>query len=334
MKTILVTGANGFIGSHTLDYLSRQNDIKVIAACRDKSKLSPHFKGDVRVGDFLDPAYLANLLDGVDVVINAMAWTSLLGKAEESNALFYKPTLKLIEQYRTSKATRYVSVSTTSAAAPDSSTDAESIGIPRPFWPHLVNVIKIENHLREIATDEKSVINLRLGLFVGENYNLGLLPILVPRLKTHLVPWVSGGRTTLPLTDGRDLSQAMGLAGLNTELSGFQSFNIVGPSTPTVREVITFLHDEFGLPKPHFSVPFWGAYAFAWLMEQLDTIAPWQPLIVRSIVHLLEETHTDNDRATALLGYQPQHDWQDSIRLQLAEMATRQISPMRMHTAE
>jgi len=31
---------------------------------------------------------------------------------------------------------------------------------------------------------------------------------------------------------------------------------VVGPEVPTVREVITFLHDEYGLPKPHFGVPF------------------------------------------------------------------------------
>ena len=39
MKTILVLGANGFIGSHTLQWLSQQPAIKLIAACRDKSKL-------------------------------------------------------------------------------------------------------------------------------------------------------------------------------------------------------------------------------------------------------------------------------------------------------
>ena len=34
MKTILVTGATGFIGSHTLRYLQQQPAVRLIAACR------------------------------------------------------------------------------------------------------------------------------------------------------------------------------------------------------------------------------------------------------------------------------------------------------------
>jgi nucleoside-diphosphate-sugar epimerase len=52
--------------------------------------------------------------------------------------------------------------------------------------------------------------------------------------------------------------------------------------------------------------------------------------VTRSIVHLLRETHADNDRARALLGYEPVHDWREAVRCQLDEMARRQSRPMRM----
>ena len=67
-----------------------------------------------------------------------------------------------------------------------------------------------------------------------------------------------------------------------------------------------------------------------WLMEKIDLLVPWEPLIVRSIVHLLEETGAGNERVTATLGYQPEYDWRDTIRLQVAEMQQRQQTPMRM----
>lgn len=328
MKTILVTGANGFIGSHTLHWLAQQSDICLIAACRDKSKIPGGFGGEIREGDLRDDAYLEHLMDDVDVVVHAAAWSSLFGHRQESDELFYQPTHQLIEQYLRSDATRFVNISSTSAAAPEHSADAMSEGIPRPFWPHLCNVIRIENELRQAVSAEKSVVNLRLGIFVGEHYGLGILPILLPRLKTHLVPWVQGGNTHLPLADGRDYGQAMGLAALKDGLKGFHSFNVAGKEIPTVRKVILFLHEEFGYPKPHFSVPFSIAYKFSWLMEKLDPILPWEPLIVRSIVHLLEETSADNNRATAVLGYLPQHDWRQTIRSQIAEMKQRQHSPM------
>ena len=330
MKTILVTGASGFIGSHTLNWLSQISDIHLIAACRDTNRLPAGFEGEIRQGDFRDPIYLTHLLDGVDVVVNAMAWTSLWRHRHESEALFLKPTLTLIDRFVNSSASRLINISTTSAASPGKSRDAMSAGVPRHYWPHLCNVIRIENHLREIANDGKCVVNLRLGIFTGEHYALGILPILLPRLRTHLVPWVAGGKTHLPIADGRDYAQAMGLAAIDEKLRGFNSFNVVGKEVPTIREVIMFIHHEFGYPKPHFSVPFIAAYAFAWLMERIDLIVPWEPLIVRSIVHLLEETGADNDRVTAALGYQPQYDWQNAIRLQVAEMQQRQQHPMRM----
>lgn len=330
MKTILVTGANGFIGSHTLNYLSKQSGIRLIAACRNKSSLPSGFKGEVREGDLRDEAYLSSLLYDADVLVNAMAWSSLWGHKKQSDELFYQPTKRLLDQFLKSNASRYVNIGTTAAASPRQSEDALSEGIPRPYWPHLCNSIKIENYMRARASQDKTMINMRLGLFVGEHYGLGLLPILLPRLKTHLVPWVAGGRTEMPIADGRDYGQAMGLAATDETLRGYQSFNAVGKEIPTVREVIEFVHDEFGYPKPHFSVPFVGAFSFAWLMEKIDPVVPWEPLIVRSIIHLLRDTHANNERVTAALGYQPRYDWQEAIRLQVVEMAQRQTRPMRM----
>lgn len=134
----------------------------------------------------------------------------------------------------------------------------------------------------------------------------------------------------MPITDGRDIGQAFALAATAENLANFEGFNIVGPKTATVREVISFLHDEYDLPLPHFSVPFFIAYPFAWLMEKLDPIVPWEPLVTRSIIHLMEETNADNQRAEQKLGYRPTHHWQEAIRDQMAEMSVRETVPMKM----
>ncbi len=330
VKTVLVTGANGFVGSHIIEALSQHHDVQVIAACRDKKTLPEGFNGQVREGDLRDAAYTRTVIEGVDVLCHAASWTSLWGHATESRRLFLEPSLALIEAARAGGVKRFVYTSTTSAAAPESSADPMSRGIPRPLWPHLRNVIAIEDALRECASSTFQVINLRLGLFAGQRYALGLLPILAPRLKTHLVPWVAGARTSMPITDGRDIGQAFALAATTDGLADYEGFNIVGPEIPTVRQVITFLHDEFDLPLPHFSVPFAIAYPFAWIMEKLDPIVPWEPLVTRSIIHLMEHVGVDNGKAERLLGYHPVHQWRDAIRAQMAEMSVRQTRPMRM----
>ena len=330
MKTILVTGANGFVGTHTLNSLMKLQGINLIAACRDGSKLTSEYKGEVREGDFRDESYLDRMFDGVDVVCNAMAWTSLRGNREQSEALHYRPTVKLIDKIIEKGISRFINVSTTSAASPENSSDAMSEGIARAFWPHLCSTIKIENHMRDKANSVSSMVNMRFGIFAGEHYGLGILPILLPRLKTHLVPWVAGGNTSLPVIDGRDIGEAMKCAATAEELNNYMSFNIVGKDVPTVREVIEFIHNEFAYPKPHFSVPFFIAYPFAWFMEILNPIVPWEPLVSRSIVHLLEEVAVDNVLATKLLSYQPRYNWQDAVTLQIRQMHKIQTKAMKM----
>ena len=327
---ILVTGANGFVGSHVLETLQQRKDVQVIAACRDTSKLPDWFKGEVRLGDLRDTAYSQEVCTNIDIICHAAAWSAMWGHKQASHDLMLQPSLMLIKHAKTAGVSRFINTSTTSAAAPEQSSNPMNPGIKRKHWPHLNNVIEVENKLREQASNNFQVINLRLGIFAGQRYSLGVLPILMPRLKTHLVPWVASGRTSMPIIDGRDIGQAFALAAVADGLANYESFNIVGPETPTVREVITFLHTEYNLPLPHFSVPFSLAYPFARLMEMLDPIVPWEPLVTRSIIHLMEEVGVDNSKAEKLLNYHPHHSWQTAIRAQMQEMNERQQHPMRM----
>ncbi|HHI71014.1 MAG TPA: hypothetical protein ENJ91_08415 [Rhodobacteraceae bacterium] len=191
-------------------------------------------------------------------------------------------------------------------------------------------MVRIEEELKKEANTEFCAVALRLGIFAGKRYGLGLLPILVPRLKTHLVPWVAGGKTGMPIIDGRDIGRAAALAASVDGLSGYEAFNVIGPEIPSVRAVLTHLHDQYGLPLPHYSVPFPVAFSFAWLMELLDPLVPWEPLVTRSIIHLLQETGVNNAKASERLGYIPRHHWKEAVDAQMAEMAIRQIKPMKM----
>jgi len=331
MQQTLVMGANGFVGGYTLNALQQSATTQPIAGCRNESRLPAQFSGKVRIGDIRDPGYLEHVFDNVETLINSAAWSSAWGHKKQSETYFLTPTLKLIQHAADKGVRKIINVSSTSAAAPDSSADPMSPGIKRGRWPHLDNVIEIENRLRELSRDYGvTVINLRFGVFTGQRYGLGMLPILLPRLRTHLVPWVAGGSTRIPITDGEDIGQAIRLAAENDDLTGFQSFNIIGPEQPTVRTLIKYLHDEFAYPKPHFSVPFAIAYPFASLMELLDPIVPWEPLVTRSIIHLLEDTHADNTRAEKLLGYQPEIHWKTSVSRQVQAMHAKQSAAMRM----
>src|SRR5690606_7071997 len=61
------------------------------------------------------------------------------------------------------------------------------------YWPHLDRLIDVDRHMQAQAGRTRCV-NLRLGHFVGAGNHRGMVPALVPRLRTRLVPWLAGGR--------------------------------------------------------------------------------------------------------------------------------------------
>ncbi len=328
-KKVLVTGATGFVGSHVLAALAAA-PVEVVAACRDAARLPRDFAGTVRIGDLRDEAYVDALPEGVDTVIHAAAWSSLYGNRENAEALYLRPTIRLIDAIGRHGVSRFLFPGTHGAAPPGAGHDARTPGRAPAYWPHLGVVVAIEDEMRRRAGEHLAMVVLRLGLFVGENYSLGLLPILTHRLKTRLVPWIDGGRPPMPLIDGADIGEAFCLAALAEGLAGYEAFNILGPTVPTMRDLVTYLNVRHGYPLPHFSVPFALAFPFAKLVRALDPVMPFEPLIVPAIIHLLQDFGVDNAAAEARLGYRPRVAWQDAVDRQLAEMAERQTAPMSM----
>ena len=331
MKRIVILGTTGFVGTHVA--LGLQNEeCEIILACRNTAHIHPKLKNNTIIqGDIRDHIYLKNLFRDADVVINAFSWTALYAHARESRELFFEPTIALIDAAVAAKVKRFINLSTASAANGNIANDANTQGAKTNFWPHLDNVIEIEEYLRQKASWDFEVINLRCGLFVGEHYGLGLLPILLPRLKTHLVPLVEGGKTQMPLISGEDIAQAFVKAAFAPSMPHpYEGINVLGTEIPTVWEVLEFIHTQFKYPFPHFSVSFPIAHLFGHFMEMLGPLMPFDPLITRSIVHLLKNTGTDNQKAAELLGYTPTIHWRDAVGKQIREIEKRQKKPMKM----
>jgi len=328
--TVLVTGATGFVGSHTLSALRDMEGVKPIAFVRDPKRLPADYDGEVRQGDIRSPVCVAQALDGIDVVCAAAAWTSAWGHAEASRKYLLEPTQAFLDAAAKQGVRRVVYPSSVTAGVLRRLPPSSVRGLPDSTWPHMANVNRIEDHMRTLAARGTEMIVLRLGHFVGEHYGLGLLPLLLPRLRTHLVPWVAKGRTTMPLIAGRDVGRAMALAAVSDRVKGFNTIDVVGKELPTGREVFRFLKEAYGYPLPHFGVSFNMAYAFARFMESVSKLTPWDPFIARSIVLLLEETAPSNDAAKYLLGYEPQVHWKYAIRAQLAEMQRDRVTGLRM----
>lgn len=321
---LLVTGANGFLGSNILAAMMARPEIEPIAACRNRARLRADFNGEVRVGDLVDASYRRQVVKDVDMICHAGSWASLWAHKQQERQRFFEPTCDLIEQAIGQGVKRFIQTSTVvigTVAKGGAPNDDFCPTRPTGFWPHLDYLVELDSYMRAHSNLGTQMVAMRLGHFVGAGNRLGMVAALTPRLRTYLVPWLAGGRKRLAPVADADLGRAFVLAVLAKELNDYESFNICGAEFPTLREVIEFIATETGFPKPLYSVPYAAGYAFAWLMEKLSPVLPGSsPFLTRSIVHLCENWYCPNDYARRKLNYVPQKSWRTAIREHLAEL--------------
>ena len=331
-QTIMLTGATGFSGGHFLEYFFNHTfeEHKMVALCRSKNKLPQKFNLPLKIGDLNDEQYLEEVTLEADIICHTASWAELNGSVEASIENFLKPTFNLIDKALKNGVKRFIFLSAVTSNPIEQKRLHTSLSLAK-IWAHYGSIEKIENYLKEKSGQGMEVVIVRAGIFTGENYGLGLLPILLPRLKTHLVPYIKKGSTSLPLLDGKDLAQGLALASTKKLENSLTIVDIVGKEIPTVKEVFEYLHQTYNYPLPHFSVPFNIAYLFARSVRFVHKFLPFEPLIVPSIVLLLEETNATNHKAKELLGYEAKISWQKSIDKQIAQMKTKQTKNMKMN---
>ncbi len=329
-KKVLVVGATGFVGKSVLEAMRTKRGYEVVAGCRRPSALPSWFVGQVRQVDLRDTSALPSLFAGIDTVCMCAAWSALYGHAQESRDYYLKPLLEAIAAAKRAGVRRFIF---TSALNISSIAKSASLSVREDIekvWPHIANTIRLEDALRAAASDDFEAASLRIGVFCGAGLNLGVLPVMLPRLRARLVPYIEGGSTPIPLVDGADIGRAFGAVVEAESLSsGLNLFDVVGGEVPTFKELFDFLHGEFAYPRPIFSVSFTAAFRAGALFEFLAKHLPFDPLLTRSIV-FLSETVTADTASLKALGYRARVHWTDSVRAQVHELH-RSSAPARLH---
>ena len=111
MQTVLVTGAAGTVGNYVVS-LAEAAGYRVIATDTSAKGISVPVRGEVRAGDLRDPAFMARLVKGVDLVIHTAALLDVGTPYEALRAVNTDAVLMLHEMASEAGAKRFVHVST------------------------------------------------------------------------------------------------------------------------------------------------------------------------------------------------------------------------------
>lgn len=158
MRTFLVTGAAGFVGSHLAEALCNRGDtVRVLDNfSTGKRKNLAHLKGRIEVveGDVADAETVARVVEGVDCVFHQAALASVPRSVERplaTNEACVTGTLNVLDQARRAGVRRLVYAASSSAYGDQPTSPKRETDRPLPISPYGAAKLAGESYCRAFA---------------------------------------------------------------------------------------------------------------------------------------------------------------------------------------
>jgi nucleoside-diphosphate-sugar epimerase len=263
---ILLTGGNGFVGSHVLDVLL-ESSLPVALLLRPTAAtrwIEAHLpKVAVRPGSVTDPASLAPALAGITHVIHCAGRTKALRTREyyETNEMGTRYLIRAVNQ--TGAVRRFVLVSSLAASHPAvAAAPAREDDPPGPVSDYGKSKLASE----EVVRRECAVpfVILRPSAVYGPR-DADFLQ-LFKAIRRHVSPTFDAGRQVLSLVFARDLAEAI-VTALDHPAAAGRTFNVASPEVVTLAELTQVIANTLGtwaLPLP---LPGWALWPVCLIQE-------------------------------------------------------------------
>ncbi len=315
-RTVLVTGATGFVGHHLVRRLAARPDTRVVALVRptsDRSRLSG-LGIDFVQGDLGRPETLERVCQGVDEVYHtacAIQGTFAKGRIpeEEFQRVNVRGTEALAQAALSAGVRRFVHVSSTAAMGPPRSHGPMDETTPcHPTTPYGRSKRDAELLLLDMHRSRGlPVVILRPCLVAGKgkkNSELFKMFVLVrwgafPLLRGHTSP-------RKPLVHVEDLITACELAaarGVPGEI-----YLVTSGVSYRLRDVVEVTAGLLGVRRSHVELPMGPLRLVAGLAEAIgDRLGVVPPLTKERLDLFTADRELVIDKARRDLGYEPEH---------------------------
>jgi nucleoside-diphosphate-sugar epimerase len=301
----LVTGANGFTGSHLVKALFNRGD-SVVGLVRRSSNLSrlPD-KIELVYGDITDRAALTQAMTGVEVVFHTAAYVELgLVNASEMERVNVEGTRAVLEVAQSLQIPKLVYCSTIGIFG-----DTQGKVIDETFQRTQKDFSSAYDRTKYAAqklVDSAAAAGLSVvsvmpsGIFGTDDPHF--MPVLNAFLKGKLKVWAGGDRIT-GIVHVDDLADAMILAA-NQGKSG--EYYIISAGDLSTRDMFEIFSKETGIAPPR-EIPESIVRVVGSILDPIGRLLSWQPPIDKERVHYLYDrcVRVDATKARQELGWTP-----------------------------
>jgi nucleoside-diphosphate-sugar epimerase len=268
MKSVFITGATGFVGSHTArEFVGGDWKVKALVRRPERPGLLPHGV-EVVAGELREPMSYLRALEGCDAVVHIAGATKArsLSEYRDANALGTAALAKAAAQ--ACPAAMFVLVSSQSAAGP--SFDGRPVrehDVPRPVsWYGISKLEGEEAVARERDGGPWCAVRPCAVYGPGDPGLLQLFSIVA----RGWAPILAGGRQRIQLIAAADLARIVVAAAVRPDLSGRRGFAAAGETT--VRELVSHIASLRRPPARLVPIPALLIRAAGWAESIRETI--------------------------------------------------------------
>ncbi|HEY9748984.1 MAG TPA: NAD-dependent epimerase/dehydratase family protein [Allocoleopsis sp.] len=312
----LVTGANGFTGSHLVRLLEQRGD-QVVGLVRKSSNLSRLADCQVQLvyGDLSDREALRTAMQGVDTVFHTAAYVELgLVNAAEMERVNVEGTRAVMEVAKEMGVGKVVYCSTIGVFG-----DTQGQVVDETFQRTQKDFSSAYDRTKyeaQVFVDQMAQQGLPVvsvmpsGIFGADDPHF--IPVLRQFLKGGLKLWAGGDRVT-GVVHVDDLAMAMILA---AEKAPPGEHYIISAGDLTTREMFEIVGQQSGVPAPA-EAPKALVRLVGNILDPIGRLFSWQPPLSRERVHYVYDrcVRVDAAKARRELNWQPR-----SVRETLTEI--------------
>ncbi|MEO8892612.1 MAG: NAD-dependent epimerase/dehydratase family protein [Coleofasciculaceae cyanobacterium] len=303
---VLVTGANGFTGSHLVKALEQRGD-DIVGLVRKSSNLSRLSDCNIQLvyGEITDKKALQTAMNGVDTVFHTAAYVEL-GIVDEAKMerVNVEGTRAVLEVAKAAGVSKVVYCSTIGVFGDTQGTIInETFQRSQTDFSSAYDRTKYEAQqlVDQFAAQGLPVVSiLPSGIFGADDPHFG--PVMQQFFKGGLKLWAGGDRIT-GIVHVDDLVAAMILA---AEKGKNGEYYIISTGDLTTREMFNILSKESGVPVPH-EAPKALVRLAGNILDPIGRLFKWQPPISRERVHYVYDrcVRVDATKARQEIGWQP-----------------------------
>lgn len=318
---VLITGASGFIGIHTVRHFAAQGH-EVTAVYRRATPprlLAETQEWGVRLAqaDLSEPFDTARLLRGQQAVMHIAGIAGDWGRPHKYFAVNYGATQRLYLGALNQGVESFVYCSSVAVHGFGGLRQATEEGpYHRLMTPYQRSKKAAEDWLLSRAAGPVRIVIVRPGNVYGPGDNTTMFPYL-DALRSGTLGYVDRGeRLTCPLFVG-DLVEALHLAALSERSDG-HVFNVTGGEDVTWRDLSETAARFLGCRPPQFSLPYPLALAAAHALNALFVLAGSRhpPAITPyRITQVGHDYHFSVQKAREVLGFVPKIGLREGMRL-------------------